>query len=95
MQVFLENQINGELLVALDESDFETLGFSKFQTKKVMKYINGWRPDAHAHSDSSSPSKGGSSNLGGIFSSDNCEDNSSDISTSSTAVDLQVNEPNI
>ena len=47
IDIFKENQINGELLITLDVADFITeLKLSIFQAKKLIKYIRGWRPSA-------------------------------------------------
>ena len=44
---FQENQINGEFLMELNQSDFvEELEMSKFQAMKLDKYIHGWLPDS-------------------------------------------------
>lgn len=43
---FIENQINGELLLDLEQDDLvNELGLSLFQAKKIMKYVKGWRPE--------------------------------------------------
>lgn len=40
------NQINGELLLDLEEEELiNELKFSLFQAKKITKYIKGWRPE--------------------------------------------------
>ena len=45
IESFRENQINGELLITLDVTDFiSELKLSIFQAKKLSKYIQGWRP---------------------------------------------------
>eukprot|EP00794_Sanderia_malayensis_P015449 gene15449-17031_t len=44
-KVFCENQINGELLVSLELEDYKDLSMSNFQAKKLVKFVNGWRPD--------------------------------------------------
>ena len=42
---FRENQINGELLMSLEENDFVDLKLSNFERKKLVKFVAGWRPD--------------------------------------------------
>ena len=45
-EIFRNTQINGEFLVELEEDDFvRDLGMTKFQARKLVKYVNGWRPD--------------------------------------------------
>lgn len=45
-ETFQENQINGELLLVLEQSDLVELNMSLFQAKKIVKYIKGWRPES-------------------------------------------------
>ena len=43
---FRNNQINGELLIDIEENELvNELKFSLFQAKKMTKYIKGWRPE--------------------------------------------------
>ena len=45
-EIFRDTQINGEFLVELEEDDFvRDLGMTKFQARKLVKFVNGWRPD--------------------------------------------------
>ena len=44
VEVFAENEVDGALLVSLDEEDLKSLGMSSFHCKKVKKLIEGWRP---------------------------------------------------
>lgn len=44
VKVFAENEVDGSLLVSLDEEDLKALGMNSFQCKKVNKLIGGWRP---------------------------------------------------
>jgi len=44
---FIENQVNGELLLELETEDLvNDLKLSLFQAKKIVKYIKGWRPQS-------------------------------------------------
>ena len=45
IETFVENQINGSLLVSLDDEDYKDLGLKSFERKKIMKFAEGWRPD--------------------------------------------------
>eukprot|EP00794_Sanderia_malayensis_P012696 gene12696-13998_t len=42
---FIDNQIDGKLLVDLDEAVFKDIGLSPFEARKLRKYVFGWRPD--------------------------------------------------
>lgn len=44
-EIFVENQVNGSLLISLDSDDYKDLGLRSFETKKLLKFANGWRPD--------------------------------------------------
>ena len=47
---FQQNQINGKLLLELEIYDFvNDIKLSLFQARKIMKYINGWRPESHTN----------------------------------------------
>ena len=45
VDIFDSNQINGSLLVSLDDEDFKDLNVGRFERKKLMRFIEGWRPD--------------------------------------------------
>ena len=45
VETFEENQINGSLLVSLDDEDLNDLIVKRFERKKLMRFIEGWRPD--------------------------------------------------
>ena len=48
--VFIQNQVNGELLLELEVDDLvNDLKLSLFQAKKIAKYIKGWRPETEDH----------------------------------------------
>lgn len=48
--IFQQNQINGKLLLELEIHDFvNDIKLSLFQARKIMKYINGWRPESHTN----------------------------------------------
>ena len=44
VELFDSNQIDGELFVTLDEELLSSLGVNAFEQKKIMMFINGWRP---------------------------------------------------
>ena len=47
---FIQNQVNGELLLELEVEDLvNDLKLSLFQAKKIAKYIKGWRPETEDH----------------------------------------------
>lgn len=41
---FLDNDVDGDLLVTLDKDMLTELGMSKLQSQKLYKFIHGWRP---------------------------------------------------
>ena len=43
---FNESQIDGSLLLDLDEAVLRDLGLSLFEARKLRKFVFGWRPDA-------------------------------------------------
>lgn len=46
VEKFERDQIDGELFVMLDENTLPYLGVSdKFQQKKLLMFVNGWRPN--------------------------------------------------
>ena len=44
VQLFESNQVDGELFVTLDGELLTSLGVNAFEQKKIMMFINGWRP---------------------------------------------------
>ena len=44
VELFDSNQIDGELFVTLDGELLSSLGVNAFEQKKIMMFINGWRP---------------------------------------------------
>lgn len=44
VQVFSDNDVDGDLLVSLEEEELKALGMSAFECKKILKLIGGWRP---------------------------------------------------
>lgn len=44
VEVFTDNDVDGELLVSLEEEELKALGMSAFECKKILKLIGGWRP---------------------------------------------------
>ena len=44
IEVFTDNDVDGELLVSLEEEELKALGLSAFECKKIVKLIGGWRP---------------------------------------------------
>ena len=47
---FIQNQVNGELLLELEVEDLvNDLKLSLFQARKIAKYIKGWRPEPEDH----------------------------------------------
>ena len=44
VEVFTDNDVDGELLVSLEEEELKALGLSAFECKKILKLIGGWRP---------------------------------------------------
>ncbi|KXJ17458.1 uncharacterized protein LOC110233963 [Exaiptasia diaphana] len=48
IDTFKHNQINGKLLVGLNQQMLKTLGVeSPFERHKLIQFINGWRPESH------------------------------------------------
>ena len=45
IDTFSESQIDGKLLVDLDEAIFKDLGLNPFEARKLRKFVFGWRPD--------------------------------------------------
>ena len=45
---FEENQIDGKLLVDLDEAVFKDMGLTPFEARKLRKYVFGWRPESES-----------------------------------------------
>ena len=46
-KVFKENQINGSLLVSLDDEDYRDFNLKSFERKKLLRFAKGWRPDGY------------------------------------------------
>ena len=44
VEIFTSNDVDGELLVSLEEEELKALGLSAFECKKILKLIGGWRP---------------------------------------------------
>ena len=44
VNVFADNDVDGELLVSLGEEELKALGMSAFECKKILKLFGGWRP---------------------------------------------------
>ena len=44
VEIFTNNDVDGELLVSLEEEELKALGMSAFECKKILKLIGGWRP---------------------------------------------------
>lgn len=44
VEVFADNDVDGELLVSLGEEELKALGMSAFECKKILKLFVGWRP---------------------------------------------------
>ena len=45
IDVFSDSQVDGKLLLDLDESVLKDLGLSAFEARKLRKFVFGWRPD--------------------------------------------------
>lgn len=45
-KTFDESQVDGQLLLDLDESVLRDLGLTFFEARKLRKFVFGWRPDA-------------------------------------------------
>jgi len=44
-EVFTDSQVDGQLLLDLDESVLKDLGLNAFEARKLRKFVFGWRPD--------------------------------------------------
>lgn len=44
VEVFAENDVDGSMLVSLEDDELKALGMNAFQCKKVKKLVGGWRP---------------------------------------------------
>lgn len=44
VELFAENEVDGDLLVNLTEEELKALGLNAFQCKKISRLVNGWRP---------------------------------------------------
>lgn len=44
VQLFYDNDIDGEMLMSMDDEMLKSLGMNAFQSKKLLKLIGGWRP---------------------------------------------------
>ena len=44
VEIFTDNDVDGELLVSLEEEELKALGMSAFECRKILKLIGGWRP---------------------------------------------------
>ena len=44
VDVFAENDVDGQMLVIMTAEDLRDLGMNAFQCKKLLKLISGWRP---------------------------------------------------
>ena len=44
-EVFQRELVDGEMLKDLDEESLESLGVDNFHIKKLMMFIDGWRPN--------------------------------------------------
>ena len=47
VEIFEVNQINGSLLISLDDEDYQDLSIQRFARKKLLKFVDGWRPDKY------------------------------------------------
>ena len=47
VEIFQVNQINGSLLISLDDEDYQDLSIQRFARKKLLKFVDGWRPDKY------------------------------------------------
>lgn len=45
VEVFTDSQVDGQLLLDLDESVLKDLGLNAFEARKLRKFVFGWRPD--------------------------------------------------
>lgn len=45
IEVFSDSQVDGQLLLDLDESVLKDLGLNAFEARKLRKFVFGWRPD--------------------------------------------------
>lgn len=44
-EIFADSQVDGQLLLDLDESVLLDLGLTSFEARKLRKFVFGWRPD--------------------------------------------------
>lgn len=44
IEIFADNDVDGDLLVSLNEEELQALGMSAFECKKIHKLVGGWRP---------------------------------------------------
>ncbi len=44
---FEEELIDGAMLESMDEETLESIGMNPFHVKRMLRYINGWRPNIH------------------------------------------------
>ncbi len=44
---FIDSQVDGSLLIDLDEAVLRDLGLNLFEARKLRKFVFGWRPDAN------------------------------------------------
>ena len=44
VEIFADNDVDGDLLVSLNEEELQALGMSAFECKKIARLIGGWRP---------------------------------------------------
>ena len=47
VNTFAKHLIDGELFMTLDEEKLKSLGVNAFEQMKIMKFINGWRPNTN------------------------------------------------
>ena len=45
--IFSERQVDGNMLVCLDEEAMESIEIDRFHRLKLLKFIAGWRPQLH------------------------------------------------
>lgn len=45
--IFSERQVDGNMLVCLDEEAMESIGIDRFHRLKLLKFVAGWRPQLH------------------------------------------------
>lgn len=44
VQLFYNNDVDGDMLISMDNEMLKSLGMNAFQSKKLLKLIGGWRP---------------------------------------------------